>query len=91
MKKMNTRAIAVTGILGAVGFVLMLLEFPLAFLIPSFIKFDFSELPALIAAFSFGPFYGVLVCLIKNLLHLLPPQQWVLESFQTLFWVQFSF
>jgi len=70
MKKINTRAIAVAGILGAVGFVLMLLEFPLSFIIPSFIKFDFSELPALIAAFAFGPTYGVLVCLIKNLLHL---------------------
>ena len=70
MKKINTRGIAVAGILGAVGFVLMLLEFPISFLIPPFIKFDFSELPALIAAFSFGPTYGVLVCLIKNLLHL---------------------
>lgn len=70
MKKINTRGLAVAGILGAVGFVLMLLEFPLAFIIPSFIKFDFSELPALIASFAFGPIYGVLVCLIKNLLHL---------------------
>ncbi len=49
---------------------LMLLEFPISFIMPSFIKFDFSEIPALIAAFAYGPFYGVLVCLIKNLLHL---------------------
>ena len=37
---------------------------------PSFIKMDFSELPALIAAFTYGPVSGTIVCLIKNLLHL---------------------
>ena len=70
MKKINFRAFAVTAIMGAVGFVLMLLEFPLPFIIPSFIKLDFSEIPALITAFALGPWYAVLVCLIKNLLHL---------------------
>ncbi|MBR7071489.1 MAG: ECF transporter S component [Clostridia bacterium] len=70
MKKETIRGIAVSGIMGAIGFILMMLEFPLAFLIPSFVKLDFSELPALIAAFAFGPLYGVLVCLVKNLLHL---------------------
>ncbi len=71
MKKEQIRAVTVSAIFGAVGFILMLLEFPLAFIIPSFIKMDFSELPALVATFAFGPFYGILVCLIKNLLHLL--------------------
>lgn len=56
--------------MGAVSFVLMLLEFPLPFIIPAFIKFDFSELPALITAFALNPLCGVAVCLIKNLLHL---------------------
>ena len=70
MKKENSRAIIVTSIMGAIGFILMMLEFPISFLIPSFVKFDFSELPALITSFAFGPVYGVLVCLIKNLLHL---------------------
>lgn len=70
MKKLNFRAFAVTAIMGAVSFVLMLLEFPLPFIIPSFIKFDFSEIPALITAFALGPWYAVAVCLIKNLLHL---------------------
>ena len=31
---------------------------------------DFSELPALITAFSIGPVWGVAVCLIKNLVNL---------------------
>mgnify|MGYP002521881920 FL=1 len=71
MNKSNViRSVAVSGIMGALGFVLMLLEFPLPFIIPAFIKLDFSEIPAIITAFAFGPQYGVLVCLIKNLLHL---------------------
>lgn len=63
------RRIAVTGILAAAAVILMLLEFPVP-LIPSFLKFDFSELPALIAAFCFGPLEGAVVCLIKNLVKL---------------------
>ncbi len=70
MKKSYIKRISISGILGALGFVLMLLEFPLPFIIPSFIKLDFSEIPALISAFAYGPLYGILVCLIKNLLHL---------------------
>ena len=70
MKKEYIRAITVSAIFGAIGFILMLLEFPLAFIIPSFIKMDFSELPALVVTFAFGYPYGILVCLIKNLLHL---------------------
>ena len=68
--KQNLRAICATGVLSALGFVLMLLEFPLSFVMPSFIKLDFSELPALIASFAYGPIWGVAVCLFKNLLHL---------------------
>lgn len=70
MNKSNIRKFVVSGIFGALGFVLMLLEFPLPFIIPSFIKLDFSEIPALIASFAYGPLYGILVCAIKNLLHL---------------------
>ena len=70
MKNNNVHKITITAIMGAVGFILMLLEFPLAFIIPSFIKLDFSELPALITAFAIGPWWGVIVCLIKNVLHL---------------------
>ncbi len=37
---------------------------------PSFIKLDLSELPALMAGFALGPVWGVVVCFIKNVLHL---------------------
>lgn len=70
MKKDNLRALIVCALFGALGFVLMLLEFPLPMLIPPFIKLDFSEIPAIIVSFAYGPFFGVIVCLIKNLLHL---------------------
>lgn len=66
-QKQKTHKITVTAMLGAVATVLMFLEFPVPFLIPPFVKLDFSELPALLASFSLGPISGVVVCLIKNL------------------------
>ena len=68
--KKGVRYITVTAMLSAVAYVLMFIDFPIPFLIPSFIQMDISELPALIGAFAMGPMCGVLVCLVKNLLHL---------------------
>lgn len=59
-----------TALLSALSFALMFFDFSVP-LMPSFIKMDLSELPALIASFSMGPLSGAAVCLIKNLLHLL--------------------
>lgn len=70
-QKISAYALAVTAMLSVVAFGLMFLDFPIPFLIPSFVQMDISELPALLAAFSLGPVYGVAVCLVKNLLHLL--------------------
>jgi len=69
-KKVNVRLLTLTALLSAVATVLMYLQFPMPFIIPAFIQMDFSELPALIAAFAYGPIAGVVVCLIKNLFHL---------------------
>ena len=33
---------------------------------PSFVKLDVSELPALLAAYAYGPVSGIAVCLIKK-------------------------
>lgn len=68
-RSQNIRFIVMTGVLSAVATVLMMLSFSVPFM-PSFIKMDFSELPALIATFSMGPISGVMVCLIKNLINL---------------------
>ena len=67
----NVRYMTVTAMLSAVAFALMFFEFSIPFLVPSFIQMDLSELPALIGAFALGPWYGVIICLIKNLIHLL--------------------
>ena len=64
----KVRFLAVTGILAAASTILMMFSFSVPFM-PSFIKLDISELPALIAAFSMGPLSGVAVCLIKNLIN----------------------
>ena len=52
------RYLTVTAILSAFATVLMLLEFSVPFM-PDFIKLDFSEFPALIAAFSMGPIWRI--------------------------------
>ncbi|MCR5107510.1 MAG: ECF transporter S component [Lachnospiraceae bacterium] len=65
----SVRYMTVTAMLSALAFILMFFDFSVP-LMPSFIKMDISELPALVGAFSMGPSYGVLICLIKNLLHL---------------------
>ncbi len=69
MKKSVYRPIAVTAMLGAASAVLMMLSFPIPAIIPGFIKMDFSELPALLAAFALGPWQGVAVCLVKNVIN----------------------
>lgn len=66
----NTRTVAMTGMLSAIAFILMYLQFNVP-LMPSFIAMDLSELPALIGAFALGPIPGVIICLVKNLLHLM--------------------
>ena len=61
----SVRYMSVTAMLSAVAFILMFLDFSVPFM-PAFIKMDLSELPA----FSMGPVCGILICLIKNVLHL---------------------
>ncbi len=69
MKRFNVRKLTVTAMLSAVATVLMFFSFNVP-LMPSFIKLDLSELPALIASFSMGPVAGAVVCLVKNLVNL---------------------
>lgn len=66
----KVRKMTMTALLSAVAFLLMFFEFSVP-LMPSFIKMDLSELPALIGSFAMGPLAGVAICLIKNILHLM--------------------
>ena len=68
--KLIVKTIALTGIMAALSTILRFLEFPLLFMAPEFLKFDFSDLPALITAFAAGPLYGVIVEAIKNIVML---------------------
>jgi len=63
------RWVAKTGILAAVAILLMFFEMTIP-LMPAFLKFDFSEIAVLLAAFTLGPWTAVLVEFIKNLAHI---------------------
>lgn len=90
--KNNVRTIAVTGMLSAVAVVLMYLEIPIP-IMPGFIKFDFSDLPALLGAYALGPVAGIIICFIKNVVHLAASQSMLvgeLSNFLTLYSVPYS-
>ena len=71
MKKVNTKWMVKVAMLSAVSVVLMLFEFPLPFIAPTFYKLDFSEVPVLIGTFALGPLAGVVIEFIKVLLNLI--------------------
>lgn len=68
-KSNKTRRIVGCGVLTAVAVVLQYIEISIP-IVPSFIKLDFSDLPELIGAFAYGPVVGVLIALLKNLIHM---------------------
>lgn len=67
---LSTKKIAVIGMFSAIATVLHVFDFSLPFA-PEFYKLDFSELPALLGAFAFGPVAGVMIEFCKILLKLL--------------------
>ena len=64
-----TRKIVMIGMFSALAGILYCFDFSLP-IAPGFYKLDFSELPAMIAGFAFGPVAGVLVEFIKQLVKL---------------------
>lgn len=67
--QIKLRNLVKVGILSAMSFILMFVQFPIP-IAPPFMKVDLADVPALIGGFSMGPVYGVLIQLIKNLLNL---------------------
>lgn len=67
MQKMNTKTLVMTGILGAVAFVLMFLSFSIPMISP-FARFDLSALPEILAGFFLGPVAAVYTIVIKIIL-----------------------
>ncbi len=66
----RTKELVRIALLGAMGFALMYLEFPIPFL-PVFLKYDFGDVPTLFAGFAMGPAAGLLSQLIKVLIFFL--------------------
>ncbi|MGI6440463.1 MAG: ECF transporter S component [Tissierellia bacterium] len=65
---LTTHTVAKIGILSAIAFVLMFFQVPLPFA-PPFMQVDLSDVPSLIGAFAMGPIPGMLIVLLKNILH----------------------
>lgn len=69
-KNKRTQFVVKAALLGVLGFLLMMLEFPIPF-IPPWLKLDLSDVSVIIAGYGLGPIGAVAVAFIKNLLHLL--------------------
>ena len=71
MKKyLTVKNISSIAVLGALGAVLMLFDFPIA-IAPSFYKVDLGDLPCLIGAFALGPVPALFIQLVKIIIKLL--------------------
>lgn len=70
-KLLSVKNVVLMGMFGALAAVLMLFEFPLPFIAPSFYGLDISEVPILIGTFALGPVAGVVMELVKIMVKLL--------------------
>lgn len=61
----TTRAMVTVSLLSALAYVLMLLESPPYI---GFLRLEFSDIPAILGAFWFGPAAGIVIEFIKNLI-----------------------
>ncbi|URZ03784.1 ECF transporter S component [Clostridium felsineum] len=73
MKNSKLSTLIKISLLSVIGFILMFIELPIP-IFPSFLKIDISDLPALLGAFAMGPIAGIIIELVKNVLHLLRTQ-----------------
>lgn len=65
--KYNIRRIVFSALMAAMSIVLAeFLSFKVP-VMPSFMTFDFSDVPAMMASLTMGPVSGVFVCLVKNM------------------------
>lgn len=71
MREQNSQRLVkmvVVALLSAVSVVLFFISFPLP-LLPPYLKVDFSDVPALLAALVFSPLIGIIIIFIKNFLY----------------------
>lgn len=66
-KRVDVRRLVFTALMAAMSIVLAeFLKFKVP-VMPSFMTFDFSDVPAMLASLTMGPISGVFVCLVKNI------------------------
>lgn len=65
----KTKKLVTIGIFSAIAFMLQMIGSFIGLKIGGFLEVEFSDVPALIIAMAYGPLAGVLIELIKNLLH----------------------
>ncbi len=66
-KRVDVRWLVFTALMAALSIVLAEFTSFNVPVMPGFISFDFSDVPALLASLTMGPVSGVAVCLLKNL------------------------
>ena len=69
MKQNTTKMVVTVGIFSAIAFVLQVIGSAMGLKVSGFLEIEISDLPALIISMAYGPFAGVLIEFIKNLLH----------------------
>lgn len=69
-KLFSTRNLVLMGMMSALATVLMFISFPVPFA-PPFYKVDISDLPIMIVSFAISPLAGIIMELLKNLLHII--------------------
>lgn len=68
MKNRNVTKMVTVAMLGSIAYLLMMLDFPFPGF-PVFLRIDFSDVPALVAAIMFGPVAMMIVEATKNVLY----------------------
>ncbi len=68
-KASNTKKIVMVGTFSAIAFILQMIGSMMGLKVGGFLEIEFSDLPALIVTFAYGPVAGILVELLKNFLH----------------------
>ncbi len=70
MNSKKTNYLIKVGMLSAIAFILQVIGSLMQLKVAGFLEIEFSDLPAIIGTLALGPVAGVLIELIKNLLHL---------------------
>lgn len=65
-KVFTTKQMVVISMFAALSYVLMLVHFPVKYL--GFLEMEFSDIPAIVATFAYGPVTGIVIELMKNLI-----------------------